>query len=106
MKLIPYFPKPPLSRFIELIWAVQGTPDYTREKVLPNGAIELIINLGSYHKVVSKAAHRRFEVYRESWLAGLQEESIIICLLRKRQRMDIQRNGQTFSLTITTIVRH
>jgi AraC-like DNA-binding protein len=90
MKLVPYFPKPPLSRFIELIWAVQGTPDYTREKVLPNGAIELIINLGSYHKVVSKTDHRHFEVFRESWLAGIQEDYIIIEALRESDLIGIR----------------
>jgi len=78
MKLVPHFPRPPLSRFVELIWAVRGKSDHAREKVLPNGAVELIINLGSHHKVVSKDDPGDFEVYRESWLAGMQEEHIVI----------------------------
>lgn len=90
MKLIPYFSKPPLSRFIELIWAVKGSSNYTREKVLPNGAIELIINLGSYHKVVSKVDQRQFEVYRESWIAGMQEDYILIEALRESDLIGIR----------------
>lgn len=90
MKLVPYFSKPPLSRFIELIWAVKGTSNYTREKVLPNGAIELIINLGSYHKVVSKVDDRQFEVYRESWIAGAQEDYILIEALRESDLIGIR----------------
>jgi AraC-like DNA-binding protein len=78
MKLIPYFPRPPLSRFVELIWMLKGRPHYSREKVLPNGAIELIINLGSYHKVIDRNDSRRFEVFRNCWIAGMQEEYIII----------------------------
>ena len=90
MKLVPYFSKPPLSRFIELIWAVKGTSNYTREKVLPNGAIELIINLGSFHKVVSRVDHRQFEVYRESWIAGMQENYILIEALRESDLIGIR----------------
>lgn len=90
MKLVPYFPKPPLSRFVELIWAVKGTYDYPREKVLPNGAIELIFNLGSYHKVVDKVDYRKFEVYRESWIAGMQEDYIIIEALRESDLLGIR----------------
>ena len=90
MRLIPYFSKPPLSRFVELIWAVQGTTNYTREKVLPNGAIELIINLGSFHKVVNKVDDRKFDVYRESWIAGMQEEYILIEALRESDLIGIR----------------
>jgi AraC-like DNA-binding protein len=98
MKLVPYFPKPPLSKFIELIWAVKGTPNYKREKVLPNGAIELIINLGSPHKVVSKVDSRQFEVYRESWMAGAQEDHIIIEAQRESDLIGIRfRPGGAYS---------
>ncbi len=90
MKLDAYLPPPPLSRFIEMIWTVQGTSNYTREKVLPNGAIELIINLGSFHKVVNKADERRFEVYRESWIAGVQEEYILIEALKESDLIGIR----------------
>ena len=90
MKLVAYLSTPPLSRFLEMIWTVQGTSDYTREKVLPNGAIKLIINLGSFHKVVNKADERRFEVYRESWIAGVQEEYILIEALKESDLIGIR----------------
>jgi AraC-like DNA-binding protein len=78
MRFVPYFPGAPLSRFVELIWMLEGRADYSREKVLPNGAIELIINLGSYHKVVDRYDKSRFEVFRDCWIAGMQEEHITI----------------------------
>jgi AraC-like DNA-binding protein len=90
MKLIPYFPRPPLSEYIEMIWAVEGIPDHIREKVLPNAAIELIINLGSYQKVVNNADSRRSVLYRESWVAGMQEHYIIIEALRDRNLIGIR----------------
>ncbi len=78
MQLIPHVPRPPLSMFVELIWFVRGKPDYLREKVLPNGALELIINLGPYHKVVDEQDPARFRVYKEAWVAGMQEGSLLI----------------------------
>ena len=90
MRLFPHVPKPPLSRFVELIWAIEGVSTHTREKVLPNGAIELIINLGSYHKVVSKVDHRPSEVYRESWIAGFQEDYIVIEALKETNLIGIR----------------
>src|SRR5262245_22050199 len=57
---------------------LDGTPTYHREKVLPNGALELIFNLGSPHKVVDPDDFRRFTLYRRSWIAGLQDKFLII----------------------------
>jgi AraC-like DNA-binding protein len=90
MKLVPHFPNPPLSRFVELIWMVQGTASHNREKVLPNGAIELILNIGSFHKVVSKEDNRQFEIYRESWIAGMQENYILIEALKESDLIGIR----------------
>lgn len=78
MRLLPYCPKPPLSRYVELIWFVRGKPDYVREKVLPNGVIELIINLGPYQKVVDERDPARFRLYKEAWVAGMQEGFLLI----------------------------
>ena len=41
-----HFPQPPLSQFVENLWLVEGfDAGYSREKILPDGAIELIIDL-------------------------------------------------------------
>src|SRR3712207_3135314 len=41
-----YKPAPPLSAYIEKLWLYQGyTPTHARERVLPNGTMELVINL-------------------------------------------------------------
>jgi len=78
VRLTPYVPRPPLDRYVEIIWRVQGTSQVSREKVLPNGAVELIINLGSPHLLLDPRAPRRSTVYRESWLAGIQERFVVI----------------------------
>jgi AraC-like DNA-binding protein len=38
-------PAQPLCRFIELFWACSDAPTHPREKILPSGTIELVVNL-------------------------------------------------------------
>jgi AraC-like DNA-binding protein len=64
----------PLADYVEAFWIVQGRPDYLREKVLPNGVIEVIFNLGSPHRVVSP----RPGTFFDAWIAGLHEHHLII----------------------------
>jgi AraC-like DNA-binding protein len=90
MRLSTYRPSPALSRYIDFIWVANGTAPHRRERVLPNGAIELIFNLGSYHRVVSKVDERQSEIYKECWLAGLQSESIIIEALRETSLIGVR----------------
>ncbi len=41
-----HFAQLQLSQFVENIWFVEGRhPEHTRDKLLPDGAIELIIDL-------------------------------------------------------------
>jgi len=90
VRLTHYSPKPPLSQFVESIWALNGGPNRPRELVLPNGAIELIINFGSYHKVVDKTNYDKFRVYRNSWIAGMQESYIIIEAVHESNLMGVR----------------
>src|SRR6516165_3438802 len=46
--MISYFhtPGPPLSQFVELFWYYEGvTLPHTKERLLPQGSVELVINL-------------------------------------------------------------
>lgn len=90
MRFVPFPPPPPLARHVELIWVLEGTPAYTREKVLPNGAVELIFNLGSPHKVVDRDDFGRFTIYRESWIAGMQAEPLVIEALRESRLVGVR----------------
>lgn len=90
MRFVPFLPRAPLSRYVELVWMLKGTPSYKREKVLPNGAIELIINLGNPHKVVDCQDFTRFQLYRNCWLAGIQESFIIIEALKESDLIGIR----------------
>ncbi|HJZ58304.1 MAG TPA: DUF6597 domain-containing transcriptional factor [Gemmataceae bacterium] len=38
-------PAPPLGQFVERFWSCADTPEHTRERILPSGTIELVVNL-------------------------------------------------------------
>lgn len=38
-------PDPPLSAFIEYLWSLEDAPAHTRERIVPSGTLELVINL-------------------------------------------------------------
>jgi hypothetical protein len=41
-----FVPQPPLSQYIALFWLQEGyAPSHTQELALPEGTVELIINL-------------------------------------------------------------
>jgi AraC-like DNA-binding protein len=40
-----YNPAPPLSRFVDRFWLCSDTPSHPRERILPSGTIELVVNL-------------------------------------------------------------
>jgi AraC-like DNA-binding protein len=66
MMYLSHIPRPPLSRFIELLWLFENTAAHTSERVLPTGSTELVINLReetdpSFEGVVA-GPHSRFFV--------------------------------------------
>ncbi|MBI5721600.1 MAG: AraC family transcriptional regulator [Burkholderiales bacterium] len=66
-------PRPPLDAFVELIWATRGAAPYRRAAVLPNGALQLMLNFGPPHRLLSRAGRTDRREFREAWVAGLQE---------------------------------
>ena len=45
MLYLSYTPRAPLNEFVERMWLVSGGHSPRRERILPNGTIELVINL-------------------------------------------------------------
>ncbi len=55
-----------------MIWYVEGWMPYQREKILPTGTVELIVNLASPYRVIVPAEPGRESVSKEVWVAGFQ----------------------------------
>jgi AraC-like DNA-binding protein len=71
-------PSPVLAPFVEAIWGVRGSTFFTREAVLPNGAVELMVNFGPVQKVHAYAEVEVDEDFRRYWLAGIQDQPLVI----------------------------
>jgi AraC-like DNA-binding protein len=66
-------PRPPLDAFVEAIWAVRGSSGYRRFVMLPNGALQLMINFGAPHRVLAAGGRAVDRDHRAVWVAGLQD---------------------------------
>lgn len=75
-----YYPQLPLSQFVENIWFVEGNhPEHSREKLLPDGAIELIIDLDPVPKKLFEDENSdHFRSCKKAWISGERTRYIII----------------------------
>lgn len=75
-----HIPRAPLNQFIEMLWFHEGySVDHPLERVLPDGSMELIINLRDENRHVFDPGTRRpRQSYRRSWLSGPHSEFIVI----------------------------
>jgi AraC-like DNA-binding protein len=73
-----HVPVEPLNKWIQYIWISSGEKDTTKSKVLPNGAIELIINFGDKQKILDEKTLTTKSTFKDYWIAGLQTHPIII----------------------------
>ena len=73
-------PGPPLSFFIENLWFYRDlNVDHTREKLLPDASMELIIDLGEGPKrLYDRDEQTRHNNYNRCWISGIQRKYIVI----------------------------
>jgi AraC-like DNA-binding protein len=68
-------PAPDLAGVVVEYWEVQGALRPFRETLLPNGAVEIMVNLGPVHEVHSDQGRGLWE---HSWISGLHERALTI----------------------------
>lgn len=73
-----FAPSTALAPFVDTIWGVRGSTFFTREAVLPNGAVELMINFGPTQKVHGYGDAPADDAFRRYWLAGIQDQPLLI----------------------------
>jgi len=64
-----------LADAVEAIWEVEGLQSYGREKILPNGRVELLFNMGEPHWLLEGGERRP---YRDAWVSGLHERYLVV----------------------------
>jgi AraC-like DNA-binding protein len=68
-------PDADLAPAVKELWEVRGELAAFREKVLPNGCVEVMVNLGPTHTLFTAAGESRWD---HSWYSGVQEKSLFI----------------------------
>jgi len=73
-------PRPPLDRFVELVTYYAGyQPDHTKERLLPDGAVEIIIDLtDTPKKMYDRSDFSRSTEFRRAWISGMRRDWIVI----------------------------
>lgn len=78
-----FHPQPPLSQYVELLtWYADFEPDYAHERILPQGVVELIIDLTEPPKYIyDNDSLAVTQTCQKAWIAGLRHEYITISAL-------------------------
>jgi AraC-like DNA-binding protein len=64
-----------LAGIVQEYWEVEGRLSPFRERILPNGYTELMVNLGPPHQLLTQAGT---SVWEGAWFSGLHERVIVI----------------------------
>jgi AraC-like DNA-binding protein len=70
---------PALAPHVEYLWMARGyLSTRWRNMILPDGAMELIINLGDPQNLCARANPAKHTTFRHSWISGERIEPIVI----------------------------
>jgi AraC-like DNA-binding protein len=80
MEFVLHVPLPPVSRFVENITYYAGAmPNHRREKLIPDGAIQIIVDLTETPKRLYAGETAAEGVdFRKAWISGMQRKFIVI----------------------------
>ena len=80
MEFVLHFPRGPLSRFVEHITYYAGAmPNHRREKLIPDGAIQIIVDLTETPKRLYDGVDGETGVdFRKAWISGMHRKFIVI----------------------------
>ena len=68
-----------LAPHVEHLWVVRGhLPTRWRNMILPDGAMELMINLGDPQKLCAPDSPAKYTIFRHSWISGERTTPIVI----------------------------
>ena len=88
-----HVPKAPLDRHVESLTFYSGfDPQHDREKLIPDGAIQIIVDLTDTPKKLYAGETSDIAVdFRRSWISGMQQRWIVIEAQKMASMMVIQR---------------
>jgi AraC-like DNA-binding protein len=88
MVYLSHAPSPPLDAFVENLWCLSDSPPHARERILPSGTLELVINLHEdefrIYDAAGRLPPRRFRgamvsgAYRGPFVIDTEEHASVI----------------------------
>ncbi|HJS75547.1 MAG TPA: helix-turn-helix domain-containing protein [Vicinamibacteria bacterium] len=66
---------PGLSRYVDFLWHFQGPTEHRRKRILPNGKVELLVNLGEPYRTVEGHG---IETVKEGCVSGMQSGPMVL----------------------------
>ncbi len=83
MRYCQHIPAGPLSAFVDWFWLFEGLDlPHQRERVLPDGSMELVINLDeSRRKLFDRDHPGRFQTFHRAWVSGARSDHVVIDVL-------------------------
>jgi len=75
-----HHPAPPLDHFVDHLWFFDGfDPDHTMERLLPDGTMEIVINLQSQaRQLFDRDGLDQAQLFNRSWISGKHTRYIVI----------------------------
>ncbi len=64
-----------LSQYVDLLWHFQGLTGHPRKRIMPNGKVELLVNLGEPYRTIEG---RGLQVLREGCISGMQSAPMVL----------------------------
>jgi len=73
-------PREPLSHFVENMWFYRDLEtDHSKEKLLPDASMELIIDLGEgAKKLYDRRDRAKYAGFQRCWISGMQRQYLVI----------------------------
>lgn len=90
--LAAYHPQPndPLADYLQVMWTVEGQTAWSRERILPSGCVDVLVNLGPVQHLLDRDNPRLVTEYRDAWVSGVQQQYLLIESLYKSRLMGIR----------------
>ena len=66
---------PQLADYVDFLWHFEGPTEHRRKRILPNGKVELLVNLGEPYRTVEG---RGLEFLREGCVSGMQSGPMVL----------------------------
>jgi methylphosphotriester-DNA--protein-cysteine methyltransferase len=92
MRYLTYIPQPPLSDFVALFWLYENDQaSHTKERVLPTGMVQLIINLhADLIRTYERHNHEQYQSFPGCLIAGPTTEFAIIDTASQLSTLGVQ----------------